>query len=84
MPPRVFSADLSSSREVTLGNFRPPSAATSMVTTISSFAALEELDLQYADQVKTTSSSIKGWLPDLSFAQGIVDASQTWPHAMQS
>ena len=36
MLPRRLSAVLSSSSEVTLGSLRPPSAATMMVTTISS------------------------------------------------
>lgn len=45
IPPNVFKADLSSSREVTLGSFMPPSAATKIVTTINSLLA-EELDLQ--------------------------------------
>ena len=62
MLPRRLSAVLSSSSEVTLGSLRPPSAATMMVTTISSLltawldAFLHSRDDQQAsnDMLETT------------------------------
>lgn len=39
--PRMDSASFSSTREVTCGNLKPPSAATSRVTTISSLSPSE-------------------------------------------